>query len=165
MKGGPLDRARPQLRPREGRGRRGHPSSSSSLPSLTSRPCPPAPPPPFSPQAKEIMFHKSNLNFLMSLHTGQSIEKVEEDTDRDRYMSPLEAKNYGLIDVVIGGDEAGLKIVGSPKDFMKTKSAYIAWGDDGGKDDGSRGSRFGEPRIASTGGDVKVSPAPAAPPK
>ena len=40
---------------------------------------------------------------------------MEEDTDRDRYMSPLEAKQYGLIDVVIGGDDAGLKIDGSPK--------------------------------------------------
>ena len=35
--------------------------------------------------------------------------QVEEDTDRDRYMSPLEAKAYGLIDVIVGGDDAGLK--------------------------------------------------------
>jgi Clp protease len=35
--------------------------------------------------------------------------QLEEDTDRDRYMSPLEAKSYGLIDHVIGGDDAGFK--------------------------------------------------------
>lgn len=35
--------------------------------------------------------------------------QVDEDTDRDRYMSPLEAKQYGIIDHVIGGDEAGFK--------------------------------------------------------
>lgn len=35
--------------------------------------------------------------------------QLEEDTDRDRYMSPLEAKQYGLIDNVIGGDDAGFK--------------------------------------------------------
>ncbi|EFN57356.1 hypothetical protein CHLNCDRAFT_142728 [Chlorella variabilis] len=57
-------------------------------------------------QAKEIMYHKANLNRIMSQYTGQPIEKIEEDTDRDRYMSPLEAKNYGLIDSLVGGDEA-----------------------------------------------------------
>ena len=35
--------------------------------------------------------------------------QIDEDTDRDRYMSPLEAKQYGLIDQVIGGDDAGFK--------------------------------------------------------
>ena len=35
--------------------------------------------------------------------------QIDEDTDRDRYMSPLESKQYGLIDHVIGGDEAGFK--------------------------------------------------------
>lgn len=36
--------------------------------------------------------------------------QIDEDTDRDRYMSPLEAKQYGLIDHVIGGDDAGFKV-------------------------------------------------------
>ena len=36
--------------------------------------------------------------------------QIDEDTDRDRYMSPLEAKEYGLIDHVIGGDDAGFKV-------------------------------------------------------
>lgn len=61
-------------------------------------------------QAREIMYHKANLNRIMSGYTGQPIEKVEEDTDRDRYMSPLEAREYGLIDNIIGGDEAVFKV-------------------------------------------------------
>jgi ATP-dependent Clp protease protease subunit len=36
--------------------------------------------------------------------------QIDEDTDRDRYMSPLEAKQYGLIDHIIGGDDAGFKV-------------------------------------------------------
>lgn len=40
--------------------------------------------------------------------------QIDEDTDRDRYMSPLESKQYGLIDHVIGGDEAGFKVQLSP---------------------------------------------------
>merc|ERR1719191_160712 len=57
-------------------------------------------------QAREIMFHKANLNRIMASYTGQPINKIEEDTDRDRYMSPLEAKDYGIIDHIIGGDDA-----------------------------------------------------------
>ena len=43
-------------------------------------------------------YHKANLNRLMAFHTGQDVKQIDEDTDRDRYMSPLEAKNYGIID-------------------------------------------------------------------
>ena len=52
-------------------------------------------------QAKEILYHKRKLNELLAAHTGQPIEKVEVDTDRDFFMSATEAKNYGLIDQVI----------------------------------------------------------------
>jgi ATP-dependent Clp protease protease subunit len=52
-------------------------------------------------QAKEILYHKQTLNRLLAQHTGQSIEKIEIDTDRDFFMSPAEAKDYGLIDKVI----------------------------------------------------------------
>ena len=72
-------------------------------------------------QAKEIMYHKANLNRLMAFHTGQDVKQIDEDTDRDRYMSPLEAKNYGIIDEIIGGDDAGLKIEGDPQQYLKTK--------------------------------------------
>lgn len=79
-------------------------------------------------QAKEMMYHKGRLNQLMAFHSGQPVEKIDADTDRDRYMSPLEAKNYGLIDEVIGGDDAGLKIEGEMADFKKTKDEYVSWG-------------------------------------
>ncbi len=52
-------------------------------------------------QAQEILFLKNNLNQILAHHTGQPIEKIAEDTDRDFFMSPVEAKDYGLIDRVI----------------------------------------------------------------
>lgn len=52
-------------------------------------------------QAKEILYHKRQLNDLLAYHTGQPLDKVEVDTDRDFFMSAAEAKDYGLIDQVI----------------------------------------------------------------
>jgi ATP-dependent Clp protease, protease subunit len=52
-------------------------------------------------QAKEILYLRAKMNELMSKHTGQSIEQVERDTDRDRFMSAEEAKAYGMVDHVI----------------------------------------------------------------
>lgn len=52
--------------------------------------------------AKQIVKMKEKLNKILSDHTGQPLEKVEKDTDRDFYLSAEEAKKYGLIDEVIG---------------------------------------------------------------
>ena len=52
-------------------------------------------------QAKEILFLKKTLNSLLAEHTGQPIEKINEDTERDYFLSPSEAVEYGLIDKVI----------------------------------------------------------------
>ncbi len=52
-------------------------------------------------QADEILFLKERLNKELSLRTGQAIERIREDTDRDFFMSPDEAVNYGLIDTVL----------------------------------------------------------------
>lgn len=52
-------------------------------------------------QAKEIIYLKKLLHDIMAECTGQSIEKIEADSDRDFYMSPEEAKEYGLIDEVV----------------------------------------------------------------
>jgi ATP-dependent Clp protease protease subunit len=61
-------------------------------------------------QAKEVLFAREKLNELMARHTGQSIERIAEDVDRDRYMSPADAVDYGLIDRVIEpGALAGAK--------------------------------------------------------
>jgi len=51
--------------------------------------------------AREILGLRQRLNQILSFHTGQSEERVEADLDRDRFMSPEEAKEYGLIDEVI----------------------------------------------------------------
>ncbi len=51
--------------------------------------------------AKEILQIKHTLNQRMAAHSGQPIEKVERDTDRDNFMSADEAKAYGLIDAVV----------------------------------------------------------------
>ena len=51
--------------------------------------------------AKQIVKIKDKLNKLLAKHTGQPLEKVERDTDRDFYLSAPEAKEYGLIDEVI----------------------------------------------------------------
>lgn len=52
-------------------------------------------------QAKEILYIRERMNEIYSDMTGQPVEKVMEDLDRDRYMAPEEAKEYGLIDNVI----------------------------------------------------------------
>jgi len=52
-------------------------------------------------QARQILKIKDRLNDIFVKHTGQPKEKIEKDTDRDFYMSPEEAKEYGIIDEVI----------------------------------------------------------------
>ena len=51
--------------------------------------------------AKEILLTKKILQDILSKHTGQPVEKVAEDTDRDYFMSGEEAKEYGIVDVVL----------------------------------------------------------------
>ncbi|VEP16774.1 proteolytic subunit of ClpA-ClpP and ClpX-ClpP ATP-dependent serine proteases [Hyella patelloides LEGE 07179] len=52
-------------------------------------------------QAKEILYLKNKLNNHLADHTGQPLSKIEEDTERDFFMSAEESKDYGLIDQVI----------------------------------------------------------------
>ena len=51
--------------------------------------------------AKEILKLKDELNHILAKHTGQPLERIEKDSDRDFFMSATEAKNYGLVDQVI----------------------------------------------------------------
>ena len=51
--------------------------------------------------AKEVLYLKKRLNEMMALHTGQSIDVIERDTDRDNFMSAEEAVKYGLVDKVL----------------------------------------------------------------
>jgi ATP-dependent Clp protease protease subunit len=52
-------------------------------------------------QAKQILLLKEKLNHILVNHTGQPYEKIEKDTDRDRYLAAEEAKLYGIVDGVI----------------------------------------------------------------
>ncbi len=52
-------------------------------------------------RADHIIYTKEKLNKLLSLHTGQSIKKIELDTDRDNYLSAEQALEYGIIDQII----------------------------------------------------------------
>ena len=58
-------------------------------------------------QAKEILYLKETLNGLMAEHTGQPLDKISEDTDRDYFLSPAEAVEYGLIDRVVDSSGDG----------------------------------------------------------
>lgn len=61
-------------------------------------------------QAKEILYIKQKLNQLLADHTGQPIDRISEDTERDFYMSSTEAQDYGLIDQVIIRDGVSLPL-------------------------------------------------------
>jgi len=52
-------------------------------------------------QAKELIRIKRMINEILSKHTGQPVEKIQKDTERDYFMSPEEAKEYGIIDEII----------------------------------------------------------------
>jgi len=52
-------------------------------------------------QAEEILKAKRLLNELLSKHTGRSLEVIESETERDRYMTPIEAKEYGIVDEIL----------------------------------------------------------------
>jgi len=51
--------------------------------------------------AKEILYLKARLNDMLSKHTGQSMDVIERDTDRDNFMSAEQSVNYGLVDKVL----------------------------------------------------------------
>ena len=52
-------------------------------------------------QAREILYLRNRLNHIYVKHTGQPIEQIERDMERDRFMSGDDAKAYGLIDAVL----------------------------------------------------------------
>jgi ATP-dependent Clp protease, protease subunit len=62
-------------------------------------------------QAREILYHKQRLNQYLADHTSQPYDKIAEDTERDFFMSPEDALNYGLIDQVIDRHSVGSRPV------------------------------------------------------
>jgi ATP-dependent Clp protease protease subunit len=55
----------------------------------------------FEIQAKEILSIRKRLNEILSKNTGQTIKKIQSDTERDNFMNPEDAKKYGLIDEIL----------------------------------------------------------------
>jgi ATP-dependent Clp protease protease subunit len=67
-------------------------------------------------QAEQSLLLKKRLNELQSLHTGQTIEQIELDSDRDRWFTAEAAVGYGLIDQVITRGDVGAEITSGPGD-------------------------------------------------
>jgi ATP-dependent Clp protease protease subunit len=53
-------------------------------------------------QAQEIIHSRESINEILAKHTGQPIERIAKDTERDRYLTALQAKEYGIVDEVVG---------------------------------------------------------------
>lgn len=64
--------------------------------------------------AKEIIQLRGRMNQILALHTGQPESKIKEDTERDRYLSAAEAKEYGIIDEVIA-PRGEIEVIGKKK--------------------------------------------------
>ncbi|WP_018860519.1 MULTISPECIES: ATP-dependent Clp endopeptidase proteolytic subunit ClpP [unclassified Thioalkalivibrio] len=71
--------------------------------------------------AREILKIREELNRVLAHHTGQTVEQVEQDTDRDRFMTAAEAKDYGLVDNVLSS--RGAPASGGDKDASKKEKA------------------------------------------
>ncbi len=56
--------------------------------------------------AKEILLVREKLNNILSHHTGQNVEKIQQDTDRDNFLSAQDAVDYGLVDKVLSNRES-----------------------------------------------------------
>lgn len=81
--------------------------------------------------AREILNIRQRLNEILSFHTGQPLERIAEDVDRDRFMSPQEAREYGIIDRVLEPGETG-RVAEKPKDSHRPLPAGEGQGDEGG---------------------------------
>lgn len=61
--------------------------------------------------AREIIYARERLNEILAQHTGQTAQQVADDVDRDRFMSPVEAKEYGLIDHVVSQRSEVMEVI------------------------------------------------------
>jgi len=75
-------------------------------------------------QAKEILYIKDTLNRLLAEQTGQPLDKIERDTDRDFFMSPAEAVDYGLIDAVLTTHRPKMQLANGTQDAQNPESEH-----------------------------------------
>jgi ATP-dependent Clp protease protease subunit len=66
-------------------------------------------------QAREILGLRQELNKILAKHTKQPVEKIQKDTDRDFYMSPEEARDYGLIDTIVVKSKTSAPLIPAKK--------------------------------------------------
>merc|ERR1712023_206888 len=78
-------------------------------------------------QVKELLYHRNNINYLLSKFTNQEISLIEVDTDRDKYMTPIEAKNYGIIDTVLSNRDSFNTNIKNCKTIRSVKRSNINW--------------------------------------
>lgn len=71
-------------------------------------------------QAQEILQTRETLNKILAAHTGQPAEQIGKDTERDRYLSPLQAKEYGLVDEIVVPKKKGAAVAAEAKDAATT---------------------------------------------
>ncbi|MGQ9865345.1 MAG: ATP-dependent Clp endopeptidase proteolytic subunit ClpP [Pseudanabaenaceae cyanobacterium] len=75
-------------------------------------------------QAKEILYIKNTLNRLLAEQTGQPLDRIERDTDRDFFLSPAEAVDYGLIDAVLTSHRSKLQAANGTQDAQNPESEH-----------------------------------------
>ncbi|WP_437229523.1 ClpP family protease [Planctomicrobium sp. SH661] len=73
-------------------------------------------------QAREILETRAVLNRILAAHTGQAEEQIAKDTERDRYLSPQQAKDYGLIDEIVTPKKKGSAISAESAKAAQTHS-------------------------------------------
>ncbi|WP_437202763.1 ClpP family protease [Planctomicrobium sp. SH664] len=72
-------------------------------------------------QAQEILETRNVLNRILAAHTGQTEERIAKDTERDRYMSPLQAKEYGLVDEIVVPKKKGAAVAAEATEASEKK--------------------------------------------
>jgi len=65
--------------------------------------------------AREILLIRDKLNHILAHHTGQNVERIRDDTERDRFLSPEQALEYGLVDAILSSRNHGQKTEGASK--------------------------------------------------
>nr|ACF24504.1 chloroplast ATP-dependent Clp protease proteolytic subunit 2 [Gymnochlora stellata] len=78
-------------------------------------------------QTKELIIQRSNLNYLIACHTNNSIEKIEKDTDFEKYFTPHEALRYGIIDKILIKKNKTIKKLNCIDSLYYPKAENINW--------------------------------------
>lgn len=74
-------------------------------------------------QAKEILETRATLNGILAAHTGQPEVQIAKDTERDRYLSPVQAKEYGLVDEIVTPKKKGAAVAAEATKASENRSS------------------------------------------